>query len=122
MLPIRPWVLAALLGAGASSSAWAGTEGPRPDSTIAFPSAADRRWQTGLVRRDRLQHASLSFVLAGAARTAGRPRGEAFALSLSAGVLKEVRDARHDRFDLVDLAADALGAALGAALPGERRD
>ena len=39
---------------------------------IAFPSPADRRWQTGFVRRDRLQHASLSFVLAGACRTAGR--------------------------------------------------
>lgn len=85
---------------------------------IAFPSAADRRWQTGFARRDRLQHASLSFVLAGACRTAGRSRGESFAFTLSLGVLKEVRDARRTRFDVVDLAADAIGAALGSALPG----
>ncbi len=89
---------------------------------IAFPSPADRRWQTGFARRDRLQHASLSFVLAGACRTAGRPRGEAFAFTLSLGVLKEVRDARHGTFDVVDLAADAIGAALGSALPGAGGD
>lgn len=103
-----PRALAASSPASADSAAHA----------IAFPSPADRRWQTGFVRRDRLQHASLSFVLAGACRTAGRPRGETFACTLSLGVLKELRDARRSKFDCVDLAADALGAALGAALPG----
>ncbi len=118
-LPFRALALGAILCASAPALARAAAG---PDSVIAFPSAADRRWQTGLLRHDRLQHASLSFVLAGAARTAGRPRGESFALSLSAGVLKEARDARHGSFDFVDLAADALGAALGAALPGARQE
>lgn len=85
-----------------------------PDSAIAFPTAADRRWQVGLLRRDRLQHGSLSAVLAASLRLAGRSRGEAFAATLALGALKELRDARGDRFDPVDLAADAAGAALGA--------
>lgn len=97
-----------------------GTASPADSASraIAFPSAADRAWQTGFARRDRLQHASLSFVLAGACRTAGRSRGESFAFTLSLGVLKEARDARRTKFDVVDLAADAIGAAIGSALPG----
>lgn len=86
----------------------------RPDSSIAFPSASDRRWQVGLVRADRLQHGSLSAVLAASLRLAGRSRAEAFALTFTLGALKEVRDARASKFDIVDLAADASGAALGS--------
>lgn len=120
-----PALVLALSCAGNVTRAHAeGSAAPSDSATraIAFPSAADRRWQTGFARRDRLQHASLSFVLAGACRTAGRTRGESFAFTLSLGVLKEVRDARRSKFDVVDLAADAIGAALGSALPGEGDD
>ncbi|MCC6650798.1 MAG: hypothetical protein IT348_06585 [Candidatus Eisenbacteria bacterium] len=111
-------VFPALAAAGAAAPARAGSA---PDSAIAFPSARDRRWQVGPVRRDRLQHGSLSFTIAAIARAAGASRAQAFALTLALGAAKEIRDARGTGFDGVDLAADAAGAALGASTPGERR-
>jgi hypothetical protein len=99
------------------------TTGAAPTSSRSFesaPSPTVRAWQTGLLRPDRLQHASLSFTIAAGAGLVGRPRGQAFALTLALGLLKELRDARVDRFDVVDLAADAGGAALGASV-GSRR-
>lgn len=122
---VLPSLVLALACAGNVPRASAEDHAASADSVtraIAFPSPADRRWQTGFARRDRLQHASLSFVLAGACRTAGRSRAQSFAFTLSLGVLKEARDARRSRFDVVDLAADAVGAALGSALPGARSD
>ncbi len=116
MRPPLPSLLAGFLVAGClAAPARAETrQDAGADSTIAFPSAADRRWQVGLVRADRLQHGSLSAVLAASLRLAGRSRAEAFALTLALGALKEARDARATRFDFVDLAADATGAALGS--------
>jgi hypothetical protein len=85
-----------------------------PDSVSAsppFPSERARGWQTGLVRADRLQHASLSFAIGcGAGLVTERPAAGA-AIALSLGVAKELVD---DRFDRGDLLADALGAALAA--------
>lgn len=68
----------------------------------------------GLLRADRLQHASLSFTLAASAGLGGRSRAEAFGFTLALGLAKELHDGRSGRFDPVDLAADVLGAALGA--------
>lgn len=78
-----------------------------------LPPAAIRRWQVGLLRPDRLQHASTSFALAVGAGIATQDRPAAFAISLGVGLLKECWDARHGRFDPVDLAADTGGAVLG---------
>lgn len=86
------------------------------DSTAArpaWPTARVRAWQTGALRPDRLQHASLSFALAAAASTIGGRDGAAFAGTLLLGVGKEAWDARGGRFDTRDLAGDLAGAALG---------
>lgn len=84
------------------------------DSLAAFPPPRVRTWQTGLARPDRLQHASLSATLAAGATAAGARPLAAFAGTLALGLLKECWDARATRFDAVDLAADAAGAACGA--------
>lgn len=86
-----------------------------PDSTrISLPPPEVRRWQVGVTRPDRLQHASLSAALAcGAALATDEPYPAAVG-TLALGVLKELSDARRDRFDWGDLAADAFGAVLGA--------
>ena len=77
------------------------------------PPARVRAWQTGLLRPDRLEHASLSFTLGlGAGLVSRRPGAAAAALGV--GLLKEVRDRGHGGFDPVDLLADALGAGLAA--------
>jgi hypothetical protein len=86
--------------------------------TLRVPAARIRAWQVGLARPDRLEHASLSFTLAAGAGVAGGTRTQAFALSLGLGTLKEIWDRRHTGFDPVDLAADAIGAALGARAAG----
>src|SRR5262245_44509397 len=77
-----------------------------------LPRVVDMRgWQTGVVRADRLQHASLSFAISAGVgavtRRAEVGAGTAFAL----GFGKELLD---DHFDTGDLVADALGAALAA--------
>jgi hypothetical protein len=80
---------------------------PLPPSTI-------RAWQTGLLRPDRLEHASFAFTLGlGVGLLSRQPAGAA-ASALTLGLAKEVRDRRHGGFDLVDLAADAIGAGLAA--------
>jgi hypothetical protein len=88
--------------------------------TLRVPPARIRAWQLGLARPDRLEHASLSFTLAAGAGLAGGTRTNAFLLSLGLGTLKELRDRHHGGFDPIDLAADALGAALGARAAGRR--
>lgn len=93
-------------------------EGAPADSAAAYPPPRVRAWQVGLARADRLQHASLSFTLAAGAAAASRRPAAAFAGVLALGLAKEFRDARRGRFDAVDLAADAAGAALGAAAAG----
>ena len=94
---------------------------PSPDSARpASVRTSMHSWQTGLLRTDRLQHASLSFTLAAGAGLAGASRARAFALTFALGTAKEVHDGRHGRFDVVDLAADAVGAALGALASARR--
>lgn len=85
------------------------------DSTTAYPPPRVRAWQVGLVRADRLQHASLSFTLAAGATLVSRRPGASFAGALALGLAKELWDRRAGRFDATDFAADAAGAALGAA-------
>ena len=89
---------------------------PRPDSIVAFPSPRVRAWQVGLVRGDRLEHASLSFALTSALIIATRNRPASAATALAFGVGKELWDRRTSRFDPVDLAADAVGVGLATLL------
>lgn len=110
-------MLAGLLAAAAPAARAAGAPA---DSAAAYPPPRVRAWQVGLARADRLQHASLSFTLAAGAAVASRQPGAAFAGALALGLAKEAWDARRGGFDPVDLAADAAGAALGAAAAGRR--
>ena len=82
--------------------------------TTRFPPPRVRAWQVGLVRGDRLEHASLSFALTSAFTIATRNRGVAVASTLALGLAKELWDGRHTVFDPVDLAADAVGTGLAA--------
>ncbi|HEV2106569.1 MAG TPA: hypothetical protein VGU27_12650, partial [Candidatus Eisenbacteria bacterium] len=70
-------------------------------------------WQLGLLRPDRLQHATLSAALAAAGGVAADDARAGAGGALALGVLKECWDARTDRFDPLDLAADAVGVACG---------
>lgn len=100
-----PPMLAALLLIAAASTA-------RADA--AADSARVRAWQTGLVRPDRLQHASLSFALGlGAGLASDSPEAGA-GVALGLGFIKEIADRRGSGFDGGDLLADAIGAALAA--------
>jgi hypothetical protein len=78
------------------------------------PPPAVRAWQTGLLRSDRLEHASFAFTLGlGVGLLSRQPAGAA-ASALAFGLAKEARDRRHGGFDRVDLAADLIGATLAA--------
>ena len=81
---------------------------------VAFPSAPVRRWQVGLLRPDRLQHASLAMTLGFAAGLVTRSTRVAGWSSLSLGLVKELLDINGSGFDPVDLSADAAGAAVAA--------
>lgn len=106
MLLLSPLVLpVATVGAVAETAA--------PADTLARPSAAARAWQTG-ARPDRFQHAGLAFSVGLGAGLASRRPAVAVASACGLGLLKEFRDARHGRFDALDLAADFAGAALSA--------
>jgi hypothetical protein len=94
-------------------------------AALAAPSGADsgavappppqvRAWQVGLLRPDRLEHATLSFTLALGAGAVTRQPAAAAGGVLALGLAKEVRDRRHAGFDLLDLLADAVGAGLAA--------
>ena len=78
------------------------------------PPAQVRAWQTGMLRPDRLAHASLSLS---AGLSIGlltrRPASAGGVVAL--GIAKELWDRRRGRgFDWVDLAADVVGAGLAA--------
>ena len=94
-------------------------EAARLDSVaVPLPPPRVRHWQVGLLRPDRLQHASLSMTLGlGAGLVTRSPRAAAWA-SLALGLAKELYDIRHTGFDPVDLSADAIGS--GAAALGTR--
>jgi len=81
-----------------------------------FPTPRVRTWQVGLVRGDRLQHLSLSFALASALTLVARDRRVGAAATLALGVSKELLDQREDRFDPLDLTADAAGLGLAVLL------
>ena len=89
---------------------------PADSSASHRPTPVVRAWQMGLARPDRLRHASLSLALAaGIGVASNRPRA-GIAAAVVLGVIKESWDARGDRFDPVDLAADVLGAAIGGSV------
>ena len=101
-------VCALALGAGPATRA-AHSEEPQ-----ALPEARWRVFQTGALRADRLQHASLAFSLGlGTGIVSERPEA-AFAAGAVLGLAKEFIDVRSSHFDWVDLAADLVGAGLGA--------
>lgn len=84
---------------------------------VPFPSPEVRRWQVGLLRPDRLEHASASFVATAILVLATRDARTAAGIGLAAGVAKEWYDHKGPSgFDRVDLAADALGVAAAVAL------
>lgn len=85
-----------------------------PDAMPPLPPPTVRACQTGLLRPDRLEHASLAFSLGLGVGILSRQPAAAAASALGLGLAKEVRDRRHGGFDLVDLAADAIGAGLAA--------
>jgi uncharacterized protein YfiM (DUF2279 family) len=68
------------------------------------------------LRADRLQHAGLSMALTTGLATAGADRRAAALCALTAGVAKELYDARGGGASRLDLLADALGVGLGFAL------
>jgi len=75
-----------------------------------LPAPSDRAWQTGLLRSDRLQHASLGFTAGLAIGIATRQPWAAFT---GVGVLalgKEIADRRTGGFDPLDLSASLIGA------------
>jgi hypothetical protein len=86
-------------------------------SSPPLPPPAVRAVQTGALAPDRLQHAGLALALgAGAGAASGEP-AVAAAFPLALGLVKEAMDARGSgRFDAVDLAADAAGAAIALML------
>jgi hypothetical protein len=88
----------------------------RGDSMVAFPSPRVRGWQVGLVRPDRMEHASLSFALTSALIIVTRNRAASAATGLAFGFGKEMWDRRTSEFDPVDLTADAVGVGLATLL------
>ena len=88
----------------------------RADSIVSFPPPRVRGWQVGLVRPDRMEHASLSFALTSALIIVTRDRAASAVTALAFGVGKELWDRRTSEFDPVDLSADAVGIALATVL------
>ena len=74
-----------------------------------LPPPPVRAWQTGLLRADRLQHASLAWTLGLGLGLASHEPVAAIAGPALLGLAKEFAD--RPRFDRTDLIADALGAA-----------
>lgn len=81
-----------------------------------FPSPEVRAWQTGLLRPDRIEHASLAWTLGLGAGLATREPAAAFATPALLGLAKEIADRHGTGFDTVDLLADLLGAAAAGAI------
>jgi len=79
-----------------------------------FPEPKVRAWQTGLLRADRIQHASLSMTIGFGFGMVSRSPSAAFGSALALGFAKEMWDRKHTRFDTTDLWADTIGASLAA--------
>jgi hypothetical protein len=74
-------------------------------------------WQSGLLRPDRIHHASLALASGLAIGLLTREPIAGAGGSLTLGVVKEIWDSGgRSGFDLVDLAADAIGAGVSALL------
>jgi uncharacterized protein YfiM (DUF2279 family) len=97
-------------------------ENDEPVGTVAVRKSVDA-W----FAKDKAQHFVVSFLLTGAASYATRTRWNwsrpesvkwGVGLTLSLGILKEIRDLRHPRTQasLKDLTADILGVASGVLL------
>ena len=108
-------VFALTLAPGIAAAAEDPLPAPATSELPLLPEPRVRAWQTGLLRPDRVQHASLSLTLGLSFGLVTREPAAAVAGSLSLGVLKELWDMRRSRFDVVDLCADALGTAVAAA-------
>lgn len=79
-----------------------------------LPSRETRAWQTGLLRTDRLQHASLAFTLGLGVGAVTREPWAAFGGVSVLALGKEVADRHRTGFDPVDLAAGMIGAGAAA--------
>jgi hypothetical protein len=99
--------LALVAGAAAAVAA-----DPAADS-LATPPPVVRRWQTGVLRPDRLTHTSLALGIGVAVGMLRRAPAAGAGAAIGIGLAKELTD---DRFDRGDLAADAIGAGLAALL------
>ena len=92
----------------ADSAAHARIERPAPT----FPDDNARAWQVGLLRPDRMRHGSLAFALGLSIGLVSESPSAAVIGSLTLGVAKELWDLYAGTgFDVVDLTADAIGAA-----------
>jgi hypothetical protein len=109
-------VLVALLPQAALAGPADSTAAVRSDSLVSFPPPRVRAWQVGLVRGDRLEHASLSFAVTAAFTIVYRDRAAAAGTAFAFGLGKELWDGRQGHFDPVDLAADAVGIGLASLL------
>jgi hypothetical protein len=90
------------------------TAAAAPATSPPLPPPDVRAWQTGLLRPDRLEHASLAFTFGLGVGLLSRQPVSAAASALTLGLAKEVHDRRRGGFDPVDLAADAIGAGFSA--------
>ena len=118
----RAVALASALLAGASVARAAAAPPPPAAAAVPFPSPEVRAWQTGLLRPDRIQHASLAMTLGLSVGVPSRSPAASFATGFMLGLAKEFWDARHDRFDVWDLVADTGGAAASAAITQALRE
>lgn len=81
-----------------------------------LPPPRTRAWQVGLLRTDRLQHASFSLTLGlGFGLTTQEPVNAIYG-TMTVGVLKEIWDIRTTGFDVMDLLADLAGAGTAAVI------
>jgi len=87
----------------------------RADESPPLPASRWRAFQTGALRADRIQHASLAFTAGLGAGIAGAKPAGAFGVAAGLGLFKELVDLGGSGFDWLDLAAGLAGAG-GAAL------
>lgn len=90
--------------------------GDEPGTARPLPPAETRAWQTGLLRPDRIEHASLAWTLGLALGAVTREPAVPLVAGITLGTAKEAADRRSSGFDLVDLGAGCIGAAAAAAL------
>jgi len=79
-----------------------------------LPAREVRAWQTGLLRTDRLQHASLALTLGLGIGVVTRDPWAAFGGVSVLALGKEVADRHRTGFDPVDLTAGVIGAGAAA--------